>query len=137
MDYKILHLETHGDERGGLISLENMRNVPFEIKRVYYIFNTLDGVRRGFHAHKNLKQVLICVNGSCVIHLDDGKGNCEEILLNDPSKGLFIESNLWREMYGFSSGAVLLVLASEIYSEDDYIRDYSDFIKYVNGGKLS
>ena len=135
MHYKILHFKIHGDERGSLIALENDSNLPFEIKRVYYIFNTLDNVRRGFHAHKQLKQVLVCVSGSCSIHLDDGNGGVEEIVLDSPEKGLFIESNLWREMYDFSHDAVLLVMASEKYNEEDYIRDYFEFVKYVRGGK--
>ncbi len=116
-----------GDNRGSLISLESMKNIPFEIKRVYYIFDTKEGIRRGFHAHKNLKQVLIAASGSCKILLDDGK-NKQEFLLNSPSKGLLIESLMWREMFDFSADCVLLVLASEHYDENDYIRDYNQFL---------
>lgn len=122
----------HGDERGSLIAIENDKNIPFEVKRVYYIFDTKENVRRGFHAHKNLKQVLICVKGSCKIHLDNGKGETSEVILDKPDQGLLIQSNLWREMYDFSSDAVLLVLASEYYIESDYIRDYEAFRQYVN-----
>lgn len=122
----------HGDERGSLIAIENNKNIPFEVKRVYYIFDTKENVRRGFHAHKNLKQVLICVKGSCKIHLDNGKGETSEVILDKPDQGLMIQSNLWREMYDFSSDAVLLVLASEYYIESDYIRDYEAFRQYVN-----
>ncbi len=122
----------HGDERGSLIAIENNKNIPFEVKRVYYIFDTKENVRRGFHAHKNLKQVLICVKGSCKIHLDNGKGETSEVSLDKPDQGLLIQSNLWREMYDFSSDAVLLVLASEYYIESDYIRDYEAFRQYVN-----
>lgn len=122
----------HGDERGSLIAIENNKNIPFEVKRVYYIFDTKENVRRGFHAHKNLKQVLICVKGSCKIHLDNGKGETSEVILDKPDQGLLIQSNLWREMYDFSSDAVLLVLASEYYIESDYIRDYEAFRQYVN-----
>ncbi|MBE6119205.1 MAG: WxcM-like domain-containing protein [Erysipelotrichaceae bacterium] len=130
MEIKILNFEEHGDERGTLISLEQMKNIPFEIKRIYYMYENGKYVRRGFHAHKELKQVLICVAGSCKIHLDNGS-ETEEVLLDNPSKGLVIESNIWREMYDFTPGAVLLVVASELYDESDYIRNYDDFIKYI------
>ena len=130
MEIKIVKLEEHGDSRGTLIALEQMKNVPFEIKRVYYMYNTGPGVRRGFHAHKQLKQILICVKGSCKILLDDGTEKAE-VSLNEPNKGLIIESHLWREMFDFSEDAVLMVLASELYDEADYIRNYDDFIKYV------
>lgn len=122
--------EEHGDERGTLIALEQFKNIPFDIKRVYYMFDTKEGVRRGYHAHKCLKQILVCVKGSCKILLDDGKEK-ESVLLDRPSKGLYIESNIWREMYDFSPDAVLMVLASELYTESDYIRNYDEFLKYV------
>ena len=107
-----------------------MQDLPFEIKRVYYIYDTLPGVRRGYHAHRCLQQILVCVHGSCKIHLDDG---CEtaEVLLDKPYEGLYISNDTWREMYDFSEGAVLLVLASEHYDEADYIRDYQQFLKLV------
>lgn len=117
-----------GDERGSLISLEQHKNIPFEVKRIYYIFGTKEGVSRGFHAHKNLEQVAICVKGSCRFLLDDGK-NKEEIVLNDPSIGLYISNVTWREMHDFSEDCVLIVLASELYDESDYIRDYNEFLK--------
>lgn len=132
IEIKMINFDEHGDERGILIALEQMKNVPFEIKRVYYMYNTVPGVRRGFHAHKNLKQVLICVKGSCKIFLDDGTETAE-VLLDEPNKGLLIESHLWREMFDFSDDAVLMVLASELYDESDYIRNYDDFLKYVKG----
>ena len=122
--------QQHGDERGQLVALEEMRDIPFQIKRVYYMYDTKEGVRRGFHAHKKLKQVLICVKGQCKILLDDGKEK-EVVLLDRPDKGLLIESHLWREMFDFSEDAVLMVLASELYDEADYIRNYDDFIAYV------
>lgn len=130
MKVEIIQLEEHGDERGMLIALEQMKNIPFEIKRVYYMFDTVQGVRRGFHAHKCLKQLLVCVKGSCKILLDDGNEK-EEVLLNEPNKGLIIESNMWREMFDFTEDAVLMVLASELYDESDYIRNYDEFLKYV------
>ncbi|MEY0151530.1 FdtA/QdtA family cupin domain-containing protein [Providencia rettgeri] len=119
-----------GDDRGSLVSLEQNKNIPFEIKRIYYIFGTKDGVSRGFHAHKNLQQVAICVKGSCRFLLDDGKTK-EEIILDKPDTGLHINSFIWREMHDFSEDCVLMVLASELYDEDDYIRDYNDFLKEI------
>ena len=116
-----------GDNRGSLISIESKIDVPFEIKRVYYIFGNKNNVRRGFHAHKNLQQVLIAVAGSCKILLDNGK-NKQEVLLDLPSKGLLIKDCMWREMFDFSSDCVLLVLANEHYDENDYIRDYNQFL---------
>lgn len=130
MEIKLLQFVEHGDERGSLVALEEFKDIPFDVKRVYYIFENAKNVRRGFHAHKELKQVLICVAGACKIHLDNGT-ETEEVLLDDPRKGLMIESNIWREMYDFTPGAVLLVLASEYYTEDDYIRNYDEFLSYL------
>ncbi len=123
-----------GDERGSLISLENNKNIPFEIKRVYYIFDTKSNVRRGFHAHKNLKQVLIAVSGSCKVLLDDGKSK-QEILLDNPQTGLLIESMIWREMFDFSSDCVLMVLADSLYDESDYLKSYQEFKKFCKNDK--
>ena len=131
MDIKLYCFEPHGDDRGQLTAIEALKDLPFEIKRVYYIYDTLPGVRRGFHAHKNLEQILLCVNGSCKIHLDDGTDTAE-ITLDKPNEGLYIANNMWREMYDFSPGAVLLVLASQYYDEADYIRNYEDFLKMVH-----
>lgn len=127
----MITFKTLGDERGSLIALEEGYNTPFAIKRVYYIFNTKKDVRRGFHAHINLKQMAVCVKGSCTFILDNGRTR-EEIRLESPSHGLLIEGLIWREMYDFSEDCVLLVLASEHYDEDDYIRDYDHFMKEVN-----
>lgn len=129
--YKIIDLQIKGDYRGSLIAIEENVNIPFSIKRIYYIFDTKHGVTRGQHAHINLKQLLIAVNGSCTVSLDDGK-NKGCVKLNSPSSGLFIEKMLWREMYDFSNDCVLLVLANKEYSESDYLRNYSEFLKYVN-----
>ena len=134
MEYKIIQFQKHGDERGQLVALENDKEIPFETKRVYYMFDTLPGVRRGFHAHKTLKQILICTSGSCKIHLDDGFSTAE-VTLDKPYEGLLIDSKLWREMYDFSPDAVLMVLASQMYDESDYIRNYDEFIKFVKGDK--
>jgi len=122
--------QSHGDERGQLVALEEYKDIPFEIKRVYYIYDTADGVRRGFHAHKELEQILICVHGSCKILLDNGTEK-ETVLLDKPHEGLYISNDMWREMYDFSEGAVLLVLASRVYDESDYIRNYDDFLEFV------
>ena len=130
MKHKKLTFLTKGDERGNLIAIEENKNIPFEIKRVYYIFDTKDGVRRGFHAHKNLEQVLVCVNGSCEILLDDGKEKSITKLENR-NEGLFIEKLVWREMFNFSADCVLMVLASDYYDEKDYIRDYNEFKNYL------
>lgn len=119
-----------GDERGSLVALEAEKNIPFAIKRVYYIFGTQPDVARGFHAHKALKQVTVCVSGKCRMLLDDGK-NKESVWLDSPSKGILIDYLVWREMHDFSEDCVLLVLASEHYDETDYIRDYNDFLEAI------
>lgn len=132
MENKISNFTIHGDERGQLIAIEEGKDYPFTVRRVYYIFDNVAGVRRGFHSHKKLEQLLICVKGTCKIHLDDGF-ETNEVLLDNPTKGLYLSNNIWREMYDFSPDAVLVVLASEIYDESDYIRDYQSFLKYVRG----
>lgn len=130
MQIKTFDFEEHGDERGILISLEENLNIPFTIRRCYFMYNLLPGVRRGFHAHKTLKQVLVCVRGSCNILLDDGSEKAV-VPLDRPNKGLYIASDTWREMFDFSEDAVLMVLADQLYDESDYIRDYDDFLKYI------
>lgn len=121
-----------GDTRGSLIALEAQKDIPFAIKRIYYIFDTKAGVVRGYHAHKSLKQVLICISGSCNIVLDDGTYR-SEIMLNKPDVGLYVGPDMWHEMKDFSSNTLLLVLASEWYDEHDYIRNYDEFIAYLKG----
>jgi dTDP-4-dehydrorhamnose 3,5-epimerase-like enzyme len=132
--YKLIDFKTLGDDRGSLIAIEEGYNAPFDIKRVYYIFDTKKEVERGFHAHINLKQIAISVKGTCTFVLDNGK-NREEIKLDNPNKGLFIEGLIWREMKNFSSDCVLVVLASEHYDESDYIRNYDKFLKEVENAK--
>ncbi|MBE4907229.1 WxcM-like domain-containing protein [Bacillus luteolus] len=122
----LIEFQIIADKRGGLVSLEQFKNIPFDIKRVYYIFDTKPDEERGFHAHKNLQQVLICLNGSCKVRLDDGT-NKREYYLSKPNQGLLIEKSIWREMYDFTEGCVLLVLASDYYDENDYIRNYEEF----------
>lgn len=122
--------QQHGDDRGQLVALEEFKDIPFEIKRVYYMYDTREGVRRGFHAHKSLEQILICIHGSCKILLDNGTEK-KIIPLESPYEGLYVSNNMWREMFDFSPDAVLMVLASDYYKEEDYIRDYDQFLKYV------
>lgn len=123
---KTVSLPPLGDHRGSLVAMEAHKTVPFDIKRVYYIFGTKVGVSRGFHAHRALQQVAVCVTGKCRMVLDDGRQR-EEIWLDSPMKGLLIGDLVWREMHDFSADCVLLVLASECYDEKDYIRNYDEF----------
>lgn len=126
--------QQHGDERGQLVALEELKDIPFEIKRVYYMYDTQEGVRRGHHAHRNLEQILVCIHGSCKILLDNGTER-KKVFLEKPYEGLYVPSDMWREMYDFSDDAVLLVLASACYNEEDYIRDYQEFVDYVRKKK--
>ena len=120
--------QPHGDNRGQLIALEEFNDIPFQIKRVYYMYDTREGIVRGKHAHKNLEQILVCIHGSCKIRLDNGKER-KVVPLEKPYEGLYVGANMWREMYDFSPDAVLMVLASEVYDEADYIRDYDEFLR--------
>lgn len=129
MKLEFIDFQIHGDERGQLIALEENKNIPFPIKRVYFMYDTQKDVHRGLHAHKKLQQVLFCVSGSCTIRLDDGREKVE-VKLSRPEKGLYIGPGIWREMYDFQIGTVLMVLASEYYNESDYIRDYQAFLDY-------
>lgn len=125
--------QPHGDERGQLISIEEQKDIPFAIKRVYYMYDTGKGVVRGHHAHKKLQQILVCVHGSCKIRLDNGTEK-KVVALEKPYEGLYVSNAMWREMYDFSPDAVLMVFASELYDESDYIRNYDEFLKYVSEG---
>lgn len=122
--------QPHGDDRGMLVALEEFGDIPFRIKRVYYMYDTKEGVVRGHHAHRNLEQILVCIHGSCKIHLDNGS-ETKEVPLEKPYEGLYIANNIWREMYDFSPDAVLMVLASDVYDEKDYIRNYEDFLEFA------
>lgn len=130
MSNYLMNFKGIGDGKGVLVSLEAFKNVPFEIKRVYYLVDLNADHPRGFHAHKNLKQIVFCLNGSCDFILDNGTDR-ETIRLDNPYQGIFIESLVWREMHNFSAGCVIMVVASELYDEGDYIRDYSQFKKAV------
>lgn len=117
-----------GDARGKLIALEALADVvPFEVKRVYFIYDTTPGTVRGKHAHRQLRQMLICVSGACTIECEMPDGTKSEHRLDWPNKGLLIEGMVWHNMKEFSKDAVLLVLASEHYDETDYVRSYDEF----------
>lgn len=127
----LIDLPALGDERGSMVAIEAERNIPFKVKRVYYILGTQPNVSRGFHSHINLQQLAVCVSGKCRMVLDDGTKR-ESVWLDKPNKGLMLGNNIWREMHDFSEDCVLLVLASEHYDEADYIRDYDTFLRQVN-----
>jgi len=129
MKYKIIDIPKINNTKGNIGVIEN-ETIPFEVKRVYYLFDIPSGAKRGGHAHKKLKQVLIAISGSFDVVLKDGKSK-EIITLNRPDKGLLIENNIWRELENFSSGSVCLVLASEEFTEDDYIRNYKEYLSFV------
>ena len=120
-----------GDDRGQLVAIEENKQVPFEIKRVYYIYGTDRAVARGFHAHKELKQVAVCVSGSCKMLLDNGVSK-STVILDNALKAVEIPPMIWHEMHDFSKDCILLVLASALYDEADYIRDYEEFIGSVS-----
>ena len=122
--------QPHGDTRGQLVALEETKDIPFPIKRVYYMYDTAPGIIRGHHAHKNLEQILICIHGSCKILLDNGQEK-KIVPLEKPYEGLYVAGNMWRGMFDFSHESVLMVLASQLYDEEDYIRDYDEFLKFV------
>ncbi|MBI6873587.1 sugar 3,4-ketoisomerase [Clostridium aciditolerans] len=124
----LLKFRDINDKYGHLTPIEGKIDVPFEIKRIYYITRVQEGVTRGFHSHRKLHQVLICLNGSVNIRLRNS--NDEEVVqLNDPSIGLYIGPLIWREMFDFTEGSVLLVLASEYYDESDYIRNHDFYLE--------
>ena len=128
MNYKIIDMDVHGDNRGKLIAIESNRNIPFCIKRVYWIYDTLPNEERGHHSHPDMEQVVVAINGSCKFELDDGITK-KSIVLNRPDKGLYIGKNIWRVMKNFSYGCKLMVLASDYYDEKEYIRDYDEFLR--------
>lgn len=130
MDIQLITIPKIEDYRGNIAVIEN-DIVPFEIKRVYYLFDVPSTSSRGGHAHKNLKQLLIPLSGSFDVVLKNAT-ETQVVTLNKPDKGLLIQSNIWRELENFSSGAVCLVIASEVFDEADYIRDFDDFIKHLN-----
>lgn len=128
-DCKLIDLRKISDPRGNLTPVEGAQDIPFDIKRVYYLYDVPSGQSRGGHAHKELQQLIVAANGSFTITLDDGQ-NKRSYTLNRPYQGLSIVPGIWRVLDDFSSGAVLLCLASEHYEEADYIRNYREFKKY-------
>ena len=130
---KIVQLPKITDPRGNLTFIENSCHIPFDIKRVYYLYDVPGGSDRGSHAHKNLHQFIIAMSGSFDVVLNDGRRK-QRFQLNRSHYGLYVCPMMWRYLDNFSSGAVCLVLASETYSEDDYIRDYNTFISAVQEG---
>lgn len=121
----------HSDRKGNLTVVENGYTLPFDVKRVYYLYDVPGGENRGAHAHKDLEQLIIAASGSFTVTLDDGK--CKRsFFLNRPYQGLYVKPGLWRDLVDFSSGAVCMVLASDIYKKEDYIRDYKEFIEFRN-----
>lgn len=130
MEVITYNFKMRGDERGSLIAIEENADIPFSIKRVYYIFDTQAGITRGLHAHRTLRQVLVCVKGTCQVLLDDGMEKIS-VPMDKVFRGLLVDPMIWHEMYDFSSNCVLLVLASDFYDESDYIRDYREFIELL------
>ena len=130
MSYQLINFKIRGDHEGSLVALEKGEDFPFDIQRVYYIWGTAQDTIRGKHSHNKLEQVIICTSGSCEFILDDGKSR-EIICLSEPSQGLYIKHNIWREFTNFSPDCVVMVLASEHYDESDYIRNYDHFLRSV------
>ncbi len=130
MNYEIITFTANGDSTGSLIAVETGREIPFAVKRVYYIYNTAPDALRGRHAHSRLEQLIFCPSGSCDFILDDGFQR-ETVKMDSPSKGLYIKGNIWREFTNFSPDCVVMVLASEFYDDDDYIKNYQEFLQKV------
>lgn len=126
-DCRVIELPRHSMRAGNISVVENNIIIPFNIKRVYYLYDIPGGSERGGHAHKKLWQFIVAASGSFIIVINDGQ-NKKKIQLNQPYKGLLVVPGIWREIINFSSGAVCLVLASENYYEKDYIRNYDDFL---------
>lgn len=127
---KWINLPNFGDSRGSLVVLESNKNIPFEVKRLYYIFDSTTDTPRGFHAHHQLTQIAICLKGSFKMVMDDGTKK-EEVILDQPDRGLVIPPMVWHEMHDISEDCIMLVLADDYYNEIDYIRDYNDFKSQV------
>lgn len=127
---EIIELPKIVDTRGNLTFAEQLRHVPFEVRRVYWTYDVPAGERRGGHAHKHCRELIVAVSGSFTVTIDNGSAR-EPYLLNHPWQGLFVDTGIWRTLDDFSSGAVCLVLAEDFYDEDDYIYDYSDYLKYI------
>ena len=129
---QMLEFKQKGDERGHLVIVEGNDDIPFDIKRIFYIYGSDSDVIRGKHANKNSEFVLINVNGTSKVKVMDGKGNEAVYFLNRPHTGIFLPKLVWKEMYDFSDDSVLLCLASSHYDSEEYIRDYDEFVKFIN-----
>ena len=127
---RIITLHTISDPRGNLTVAEENIELPFDLKRAYWIYEVPQGGSRGGHAHKRLQQVLVAVSGSFTVTLDNGT-ETKTYLLDNPAEGLLIDTEIWRTLDDFSAGAVCMVLASELYEPDDYLYEYDDFLKYI------
>ena len=131
-DCTMIELDKHHSERMGNLSVvQNGETVPFDVKRIYYLYDVPGGESRGAHAHKELSQLIIAASGSFRVTLDDGSVK-RSFILNRPYQGVYVKPGIWRDLDDFSSGAVCMVLASEVYRKEDYIRDYSDFLEFRN-----
>lgn len=129
-DCRIIELNKHhSDRKGNLTVVENGVTLPFDVKRVYYLYDVPGGESRGSHAHRELEQLIVAASGSFTVVMDDGV-NKKRFFLNRPYQGLYIKPGLWRDLEDFSSGAVCMVLASEVYQKEDYIRDYQEFLEF-------
>jgi len=130
MKYKVYDLINTGDERGGLIPFEKGRNVPFEICRAFYIYDTKPSTPRGAHANRKSEFLMVVISGSCKVKVDNGREQ-SVVELNRPNQALWLDKMIWKEMYDFSYNAVLLVLSNEKYDEKEYIRNYDDYLAAV------
>ena len=128
----MLEFPQRGDERGHLVIVEGQQDIPFDIKRIFYIYGADETVVRGQHANRKTEFVLINVAGSCKVKVRDGKGNEAVFLLNRPHTGIYLPKMVWKDMYDFSRDSVLLCLASEHYDAAEYIREYDEYLKFVN-----
>jgi hypothetical protein len=133
-DSSVIELPGYQNRAGNISIIENNINLPFEVKRVFYIYDIPGGEDRGAHAHRKCHQFLVAVSGSFEIEMDDGT-NTRTVVLNRPYYGLHVPPGIWAAEKGFSSGAVCLVLVSHLYDADDYIRNYNEFIKFKSGEK--
>lgn len=133
---KMLEFSEHGDDKGNLVVIEGNIDIPFEIKRTFYIYGSAPDVVRGQHANKKTEFVLINVAGKSKVRVRDGKGNEIVFFLNRPKTGLYIPAMVWKEMYDFSEDSVLLCLASEHYDGTEYIRDYSEYEGIITNGRI-
>ena len=130
LDCRVIELDKHhSDRKGNLTVVENGKDLPFNVQRDYYLYDVPGGESRGSHAHMELEQLIVAASGSFMVTLDDGKER-RSFLLNRPYQGLYVKSGMWRDLSDFSSGAVALVLASDVYKEEDYIRDYQEFLRF-------